>query len=199
MDGNYFYFFAWVSWIIVTFFWDKEDVRWKVSALLLLFIICSPITISIASFTIPINITLLGMIAFLGIAFSSLWKQIYTLFSVLIIAMLYTSFHLLELYDPIWIVLNRTWMLSGIVVYASILLHRNRMLRLDALYAGVLQGEILVTFIFRNLHFPYQLGSLAFFDIIAVSTILFALLFYVVNIAVVIERFKKKNMKERQG
>lgn len=86
-------------------------------------------------------LSLLGTISFLGIAFYSIWKKIYALLSALIIAMLYASFHLLEMYDPIWIVMDRTWMLSGILVYASILLHRDRVLRLCSLYAGALQGR----------------------------------------------------------
>lgn len=199
MDGSYFYFLAWLGWIITTFFLKKEAFRWKVSAVLLVFIICSQITVSIASFPIAANALLLGTISFLGIAFYSIWKKIYALLSALIIAMLYASFHLLEMYDPIWIVMDRTWMLSGILVYASILLHRDRVLRLCSLYAGALQGEILVTFIFHTLRFPYQLGSLTFFDIIAVATLFFTILFCIVKMSASMGQLKKKHVKERQG
>lgn len=89
-------------------------------------------------------------------------EKIYTLLSALIIAMLYTSFHLLEVYDPIWIVVDRLFLLSGALVYASVLLHGDRFLRLCSLYIGMLQGELLVTLIFRKLNFPYDYGSLAF-------------------------------------
>lgn len=89
-------------------------------------------------------------------------EKLYSLLSALIIAMLYTSFHLLEVYDPIWIVVDRLFLLSGALVYASVLLHEDRILRLCSLYIGMLQGELLVTLIFRKLHFPYDYGSLAF-------------------------------------
>lgn len=105
---------------------------------------------------------LLCIISFVGIALYSIWKKLYTLLSALIIAMLYTSFHLLEVYDPIWIVVDRLLLLSGALVYASVLLHGDRILRLCSLYIGMLQGELLVTLIFRKLHFPYEYGSLAF-------------------------------------
>ena len=89
-------------------------------------------------------------------------EKLYSLLSALIIAMLYTSFHLLEIYDPIWIVVDRVFLLSSALVYASVLLHGDRILRLCSLYVGMLQGELLVTFIFRKLNFPYDYGSLAF-------------------------------------
>lgn len=89
-------------------------------------------------------------------------EKLYSLLSALIIAMLYTSFHLLEVYDPIWIVVDRLFLLSSALVYASVLLHEDRILRLCSLYIGMLQGELFVTIIFRKLHFPYDYGSLAF-------------------------------------
>ncbi|MBC6975570.1 hypothetical protein H9I32_25320 [Bacillus sp. Xin] len=199
MEGSYFYFIAWMGWIVTTFFLKKDEIRWKVSAVILVFIICSQITVYIASFTVSVNALILGVISFLGIALYSIWKKIYALLSALIIAMLYTSFHLLGVYDPVWIVIDRTWMLGGALVYASILLHRDRLLRLCSLYAGALQGEILVTFIFRRLHFPYEFGSLAFFDSIAVSTLLVMVTSYIVKISAYRGQFRKKHVKERQG
>ena len=77
-------------------------------------------------------------------------EKLYSLLSALIIAMLYTSFHLLEIYDPIWIVVDRVFLLSSALVYASVLLHGDRILRLCSLYVGMLQGESLVTFILGN-------------------------------------------------
>lgn len=79
----------------------KDSIRWKISACILIFIICSPLHVTIASFTVSVNALLLSVVAFIGIALYSIWKKLYTLLSALIIAMLYTSFHLLEVYDPI--------------------------------------------------------------------------------------------------
>ena len=144
------------------FLYEKDSIRWKISACILIFIICSPLHVTIASFTVSVNALLLSVVAFIGIALYSIWKKLYTLLSALIIAMLYTSFHLLEVYDPIWIVVDRLFLLSSALVYAAVLLHEDRILRLCSLYIGMLQGELFVTIIFRKLHFPYDYGSLAF-------------------------------------
>ncbi|ABS21546.1 conserved hypothetical protein [Bacillus cytotoxicus NVH 391-98] len=199
MDGGYFYFLAWMGWIITTFFMKKESIRWKMSAFILFLIICSQFTFSIASFSISMNALFISIIAFGIVGIYSVWKKLYTLFSALIVAMLYTSFHLLEVYDPIWIIINRTLMLSAALVYASVLLHRDRLLRLCTLYIGMIQGEILVAFIFRKLHFPYELGSLQFFDSIAVSTLFVAILFLITKVSALTGQFRKKHVKERQG
>ncbi len=197
MEGSTFYFVAWIGWIVVTFFMKKEPIRWKIGACILIFIICSPLNVTIASFTVSVNALLLCIISFVGITLYSIWKKLYTLLSALIIAMLYTSFHLLEVYDPIWIVLDRLLLLSGALVYASILLYGDRILRLCTLYIGMLQGELLVTLIFHKLHFPYEYGSLAFFDVVAVSTLFMAILLWITKVSVYMEQFKRKTRKRR--
>lgn len=197
MDGSTFYFVAWIGWIVVTFFMKKEPIRWKISVCILIFIICSPLNVTIASFTVSVNALLLCVISFVGITLYSIWKKLYALLSALIIAMLYTSFHLLEVYDPIWIVVDRLLLLSGALVYASILLYGDRILRLCTLYIGMLQGELLVTLIFHKLHFPYEYGSLAFFDVVAVSTLFMAILLWITKVSVYMEQFKRKTRKRR--
>ncbi|MEH7460799.1 hypothetical protein V7166_01510 [Bacillus thuringiensis] len=199
MEGGYFYFLAWVGWIVTTFFLKKDTVRLKLSAVILLFIICSQAVIAFTSITISVNALLLAGISFIGIATYSVWKKVYTLLCALIIAMLYASFSLIELYDPIWIVVDRTWMLSSILVYTSVLLHRDRLLRIWGLYAGTLQGELFVAFILKTFNFPYQLGSLQFFNMIAVSTMFFSLLYGIGKIMTYTEQFKRKQVKEGQG
>lgn len=199
VEGGYFYFLAWMGWIVTTFFLKKDTVRFKLSAVILLFIICSQAVISFASITISVNALLLGGISFVGIAAYSVWKKIYTLLCALIIAMLYASFFLIELYDPIWIVVDRTWMLSSILVYTSVLLHRDRILRIWGLYAGALQGEVFVAFILKAFNFPYQLGSLQFFNMIAVSTMFCSLLYGIGKVMTYTGQFKQKQVKEGQG
>lgn len=93
--------------------------------------------------------------------------------------------------------MDRLFLLSSVLVYASVLLHGDRILRLCSLYIGMLQGELLVTLIFRKLHFPYDYGSLAFFDIVAVSTFFMAILFWIAKASVYMEQFKRKTRKRK--
>ena len=76
MDGSTFYFVAWIGWIIVTFFMKKGLIRWKLGACILIFIICSPLHVTIASFVVSVNALLLCIISFIGIAIFCLEKII---------------------------------------------------------------------------------------------------------------------------
>ena len=134
MDGSTFYFVAWIGWIIVTFY-EKGPYPMEVRRLYtdfynLLSVTCNDCLIrgiSKCSFTL--------YYFFRDHAIFRL-EKLYSLLSALIIAMLYTSFHLLEIYDPIWIVVDRVFLLSSALVYASVLLHGDRILRLCSLYVG---------------------------------------------------------------
>lgn len=196
MEGSYFYFFAWMGWVITTFFLKKDGFRLGVSIFLLLVVIGSQMKLPIFSVSISGSALLIMSVSCLGIAFYSLWMKMYTLLCALIIAMIYTIFHVIELYDPVWIVIDRTWMLSSILVYASVLLHRNRILRIWGLYVGMVQGELFLTFIYKAMNVSYDIGSFAFLNIAAVSTILFALLYSAVRVFPYSRPFKKKQVKE---
>ena len=74
MEGSTFYFVAWIGWIVVTFY-EKDSIRWKISACILIFIICSPLHVTIASFTVSVNALLLSGIAFIGLTLYSIWKN----------------------------------------------------------------------------------------------------------------------------
>ncbi|PGS47375.1 hypothetical protein COC65_03150 [Bacillus thuringiensis] len=45
--------------------------------------------------------------------------------------------------------------------------------------------------------FPYDYGSLAFFDIVAVSTLFMAVLFWIAKASVYMEQFKRKTRKRK--
>ncbi|MEK5065148.1 hypothetical protein NSS72_17130 [Cytobacillus sp. FSL R5-0596] len=83
--------------------------------------------------------------------------------------MAYVTFHLFELFDPVWVIFPREWMLSFLMVYMAVLLQKNRMLRLPLILLGGIQGEFLYAFILKPFSFPYTIGSLAFLDIMSIS------------------------------
>lgn len=53
--------------------------------------------------------------------------------------------------------MDRLFLLSSALVYASVLLHEDRILRLCSLYIGMLQGELFVTIIFSETAFSLRL------------------------------------------
>lgn len=196
MEGSYFYFFAWIGWIVTTFLLKKDGLRLSVSIFLLLVVIGSQIQLSIFSVSLSGSALVIMGISCFGVAHYSVWMKLYTVVCTLIIAMIYTIFHVIELYDPVWIVIDRTWMLGGILVYASVLLYRNRTLRIFGFYIGMLQGELFLTFMYKAMNVSYAIGSFLFLNTASVSTMLFVLLYSVVHVFPYSRPFKKKQAKE---
>ncbi|MFD3446120.1 hypothetical protein ACFDTO_16120 [Microbacteriaceae bacterium 4G12] len=199
MEGSYFYFFAWVSWTIATFLMKKGKMRLLIASLSLLLVISSQTAISIGPFHVYISSFLLMGIGFIGIASYSKWKKVHAIISSMIVAMMYTIFHLIELYDPIWIVVNRVWMLSGLLIYVTLLLIREPWLRLYVLSIGGVQGEIFLAAVLRKYEFHNAIGPGAFLDVIACTVVLLCIVHLLFKGFMYIEPLKRKHVKERQG
>lgn len=170
MEGLIFYWISWMVWIMATFFMDRNNkYRFLLSAWILFFIMLSPWTLKI--FNVETGIGGLFLLVSLYIFAGRLKKlsKLYFLFCAFILMMAYVTFHLFELFDPVWVIFSRNWMLSVLLVYLAVLLQKNRMLRLPLILLGSIQGEVLYALILNQFSFPYTIGSLAFLDIMAIS------------------------------
>jgi hypothetical protein len=170
MEGLIFYWISWMVWIMATFFMDRNNkYRFLLSAWILFFIMLSPWTLKI--FNVETGIGGLFLLVSLYIFAGRLKKlsKLYFLFCAFILMMAYVTFHLFELFDPVWVIFPRNWMLSVLLVYLAVLLQKNRMLRLPLILLGSIQGEVLYALILNQFSFPYTIGSLAFLDIMAIS------------------------------
>lgn len=170
MEGLIFYWISWMVWIMATFFMDRNNkYRFLLSSWILFFIMLSPWTLKI--FNVETGIGGLFLLVSLYIFAGRLKKlsKLYFLFCAFILMMAYVTFHLFELFDPVWVIFSRNWMLSVLLVYLAVLLQKNRMLRLPLILLGGIQGEVLYALILNQFSFPYTIGSLAFLDIMAIS------------------------------
>lgn len=170
MEGILFFWVSWMFWVIATFFMDKKNKnRIKFSVWILLLIILSPYTINV--FGVKTSTAGIFLLVSLYIFASRLekLKKVYFLFCAFILMMAFVSFHLFELFDPVWVIFPREWMLALLLVYMSVLLQENRINRVPLIFLGAIQGEILYALILGQYSFPYVIGSLAFFDIMALS------------------------------
>lgn len=170
MEGLIFYWISWMVWIMATFFMARTNkYRFLLSAWVLCLMIMSPLKVNILNF--EIGIAVLFLLASLYVFAGRLKKlsKLYFLFCTFILMMAYVTFHLFELFDPVWVIFSREWMLSVLMVYMAVLLQKNRMLRLPLILLGGIQGEFLYAFILKSFSFPYTIGSLAFLDIMAIS------------------------------
>ncbi|MBA4536067.1 hypothetical protein H1Z61_02660 [Bacillus aquiflavi] len=176
MDGQIFYWFSWIYWTITTFFVSRKcPLRLKQSIIILLAIIISPYYFSVYEYDVYFISLLLIVIAYTYIAKLKQLSIIYFIISSLIIAIAYVSFNLFELYAPIWLIFKREWMLSFIITFLAVFLHKKNMNRFIVVFSGTIQGEMLYSIVMKRLSISYPIGSLIFIDLIAVIiTLLFA-------------------------
>jgi hypothetical protein len=200
LDGAYFYWLAWIGWIITTFFFKKGQKRLFLSAFILIVIISSRIEIPVTD-NVSIIFSAFGFLAagYYFVSKQSLKSKWYLFLTTLIVTFAYVSFHLFELFDPVWLFADRKWLLSLAIVYVTLLLWKGISLRFFGMLIGVTQGEILYGYILQSFRFPYTIGSFAFLDAIAICSLLIGVWWVLEHLAVFYDSFTQKNAKEKQG
>jgi hypothetical protein len=173
LEGIIFIGVAWFLWIIATFFMKRNSKeRLKISFVLLMLIILSPFQLSFFDF--QLNTAAVFLYLYLLVEVIQLKNKIgwYLFITSFIIMLAYVSFLMMELYDPVWVIFDRKWMIGIILVYLCLLLEDNKKLRYYSLLLGTLQGEWIFSFILKRFTFDYPVGDYTFFDTIGLSILL---------------------------
>ncbi|WP_404458032.1 hypothetical protein [Sutcliffiella horikoshii] len=197
--GQYFYFLSWMGWIIVTFFFPKSTIRTFMSILLLVVIAGSTTTVQMFGFTMTASFLVLAVTALILLVNSLKQKYILHYFSICTVALAYVCFIIFEIYDPVWIFLDRTWMLSVIILYLSLLLFKTKRERFVYMLAGVLLGEILRSIVTDRIFSYSDTGSFEFLAVLALSSAGMATWMMFETLTIQLDSLIQKRVRERQG
>ncbi|WP_257347723.1 YphA family membrane protein [Pseudalkalibacillus decolorationis] len=169
MDGSYFYWFLWIGWVITTFIMKKSAERFWLSLLLLLVIILSTTTLHIEAHAMNAAFLLVGLISYLFIGKYKILTIGTSIFFSFLVSFVYIGIHLLIIYDPIWILIDRVYLISIPIAALVLTISKPLDLRLSIVLSGVFHGELGYS-IFMNGFAPgYIIGSIDVLDIIAIS------------------------------
>lgn len=179
MEGWIFLLAAWGGWVIATFMLDKTSPLRLVAAVwTLLMVIVYPVSVTIFTIEFTGPALLLVMTAFLLISRVPFRKKIYLFFSVMMIMFGYAGFFLLELYDPVWVLIDRKILLSSGLFALSWLLYPSSFLhRYTAIILGSLQGEVFLSLFLSKWDMPYVVGSPEYLDVFALAFLLLSISF----------------------
>ncbi|PEQ93440.1 hypothetical protein CN481_11635 [Bacillus sp. AFS006103] len=173
MEGEIFYWTCWVFWIYLTFLLEKQNpYRIKLAAIVLIVLILSNIQIKVSVFEIQVSGLFILGISYLFISQEKRTAIIYYFICAVIISITYVTFHLFEIFDPIWIIFKKEWMMGIVLWYLAILLQKTLKGRLLILFAGAMQGEILYALILNKFQFPYLIGAYASLDVCSLTALL---------------------------
>jgi len=173
VEGEIFYWTCWAFWIYLTFLLEKQNpYRIKLAAIVLIVLILSNIQIKVSVFEIQASGLFILGISYLFISQEKRTAIIYYFICAVIISITYVTFHLFEIFDPIWIIFKKEWMMGIVLWYLAILLQKTLKGRLLILFAGAMQGEILYALILNKFQFPYLIGAYASLDVCSLTALL---------------------------
>ncbi|GGB33574.1 hypothetical protein GCM10011409_08750 [Lentibacillus populi] len=162
-NGLLFLWFAWMLWIIVTFFMKKGTKRTYFACIILLLINCSNTTLKIGDYHVLLSfIVLLAGLLF----FHSVAQSFYLLFSSFTICLGYTAILFWEQITPIWMFLPRVILIPLTLTIIITILTKQFEKRLAIGLIGITCGEIYHSFILTSYTIQEVIGDKAFFDMI---------------------------------
>lgn len=171
MEGIQFLWIAWSVWLVVFFFNKLRRVK-GLRVILLFIIALFPYSFQVGDvFVNGSFIICLIYSSYLLIDETPLRKSYYFLISVTITCAA-VAFQLFEIYDPVTLFLNRTFMLVGIVVALVLTLPMARERRIPVLMMGLVQAEFIYKDIMARLMLERTIGDAAFFDVLSLTIFL---------------------------
>jgi hypothetical protein len=196
VEGILFYAIAWCGWIIETFFMDKSVERTWRAFFILVLIISSCSYITVASLQISASCIFLVVGVLWQLSSKGWWSAFYLILCAGSLGMLYAVFHIIEIYDPVWIVIERTWLLSALLVYIICLIARQTGTRILVLCFGGVLGELLLGIFLYPIGFHQEIGSPGFLDVIACAFASICCIHCVKKCFIYVPLFKQKQVKE---
>lgn len=199
MDGSLFYWIFWLIWVYLTFFFKKQNSwRIKLSAIILVVIIFSAQHIHIAGFDLSVSSIFLLFTAYATLHSEKTHILLYFFICSFIVMIAYVSFHLFEIYDPVWLIFNKEWMMGVCIAYLAILLQKELKGRVLIIFSGTIQGEILYAYILSRYDFPYAVGSLACLDTLSLTVLLLIGWSFIEKAGSFFEGYVHTSQKEKQ-
>ncbi|PLT34862.1 hypothetical protein [Bacillus sp. V5-8f] len=173
MEGMFFYWILWISWVVLMFFVkDTYQPRYAILFHLLAIMCLAAYELHIYRYTINISFIYLFFICSFYIRNFSLAKTMGFIIGCLIIALGYNSIQLFALLDPIWLVVRVEWILGIVMNYLAIILFQDWKLRICALVDGLIIGESLYAGALCINNLPYAAGSYAWMDMATLIMVL---------------------------
>jgi hypothetical protein len=199
MEGTMFYLVYWCFWIFLTFILSRQNPhRLKLSAVLLIQIILANIHFRVAGFDVYAGGLFILLLAYASSYQEKLITILYFCICSFIVMIAYGAFHLFEIFDPVWIIFNKDWMMGICLCYLAILLQKDLRGRLLIIASGTMQGEILYAYILKRFDFPYPIGAPGYLDVFAISSILLTVWSCLENFGAYFENNLNISQKGRQ-
>ncbi|HEX7065445.1 MAG TPA: hypothetical protein VF199_10315 [Bacillales bacterium] len=167
MPGLFFYWTAWVGWVVFTFFMEKGKIRTEMTIVVLGIIACSSTTVMIRDISINLSMVILLFYGYRKLAELNRSRLLFTAGVCQVVALAYVGFFMYCLYDPAILWLDRKWMTAILIFLLVQFLVKPFSLRCLTAVIGVIHGNLLLAWIMHGYFLPMKAGSLVCFDLLA--------------------------------
>jgi hypothetical protein len=168
LEGSMFYWLLWAFWVYLTFIMHKQNpIRLQLSAFILIVIILSNVHFKVDNFEFYASGLFMLVVSYIIFGKEKLGPLLYSFICSFIVTIAYVTFHLFEIFDPIWVIFQKEWMMGICFGYLAILLQKTLKGRLLIIVSGTMQGEILYAYYLNQFQFSYSIGTLFYLDVLA--------------------------------
>lgn len=199
MEGIWFYWISWISWVVVTFFLKKDRVRLQLATIILILIIAAHYIVSFNQINVSAGFIIMFIMVYMFVSVIPNQRLIYFFICTIILSFAFVSFYLFKLFDPVWVVFEPTIMLAFILIYLVFLLEKGMKNRILLFIFGSTHGELLYAAVMNHFSFPHVMGSLSFFDALAVGLLFITLLKAFERLSAYFQQHTQKTNKRREG
>lgn len=173
LEGLMFYWIFWLFWVYITFFMNKQNpYRTKLATAILVLIILSNLKFMFLSYEFYASGLFMLLLSYIIFSKKKLGSLLYAFICSFIVTIAYVAFNLFVIYDPVWVIFQKEWMMGIFFCCLAIFLQASLKDRLLMIVSGSVQGEILYAFYLSKFEFSYSIGSMAYLDVISLITIL---------------------------
>ncbi|WHX99108.1 hypothetical protein [Neobacillus sp. DY30] len=173
MEGSMSYWILWVFWVYITFFMNKQNpYRTKLAAVILILIILSNVHVKFMSFEFYLSGLYMLLLSYIILSKKKLGSLLYAFICSFIVMIAYVAFNLFVIYDPVWVIFQKEWMMGVCFCCLAIFLQTSLKERLLMIISGSMHGEILYAVYLSKFEFSYPIGTMAYLDVISLITIL---------------------------
>lgn len=171
MVGLIYVISLWVVWIYATFMMGKDNhLRLPLAFFALIMLIIMPFSLSIFNLTISVSACVLLILGYFISARLSFMNQVYFVISIIIVTLGYAGLLFFELYDPVWVFIERKWILTFFLLLTAYILYPHSfVLKLVVICLGTIKGEILFAMNLLQLDLHYVVASKEYLDILTLT------------------------------
>ncbi|MCM3596969.1 hypothetical protein M4D55_14450 [Metabacillus idriensis] len=197
MENVFYYWILWGAWIVAAFFLQKSIRRTLISVVILAFIAFGELFVEVSSFSIRVSFIMALCVGYYLAAGSM--RKVYHFFSVMTLTSAYAGIHLFEIFDPVWFMVDRFFVIIGVISILALYLGKSMRERLGLLILSMSQGELVFWVILGKFHDGLTIGTADYLNMAAIGFFILCTWTYIEQVTASLNQQVQKSARGKQA